>query len=303
MAGPIDGDVSRPLTRLMVPLLQLSRLFRSGRQLPVLPGAIIVLTILVAIFADYLVLYDPDLINPSIAEQPPVPFEGSSWAYPLGTDRLGRDILSRIIMGTRISLGVAACALLLGSVVGTVLGFIGGYLAGWVDVIIMRTADAFLAFPAILIALVLAITIGPSFEVVVGVLGLILWARFARLVRGEVISWKHRDFVALARVAGAGGYYIVVHHILPNVMNSLVVLCTLQVGWAIIVEASLTFLGAGIPPPTPTWGGMVAEGLDYVEGAWWISLLPGLAIMLVVFSYNLFRDWLRHVLDPQLRTI
>ncbi|MBI4183591.1 MAG: ABC transporter permease [Proteobacteria bacterium] len=268
-----------------------------------LPLAVILLTILVAVIADQLVPYDPERINPRYAERPPVPFAGGMWEFPLGTDRLGRDILSRIIMGTRISLGVAACALLLGSLVGTALGIVAGYRGGWIDVIVMRTADAFLAFPGILIALVLAVTIGPSFWVVVAVLALILWARFARLVRSEVISCKNRDFVALARVAGAGGTYIVFHHILPNVINSLVVLCTLQVGWAIIVEASLTFLGAGIPPPTPTWGGMVAEGLNYVETAWWISLLPGLAIMIVVFAYNLFGDWVRDVLDPHLRNI
>lgn len=275
----------------------------TWRRLPVLALTVILATILVAVFADQLVPYDPERINPRFAERPPILFAGGMWEYPLGTDRLGRDILSRIIMGTRISLGVSACALLIGSMIGIFLGVIAGYRGGWADVIIMRTADAFLAFPSILIALVLAVTIGPSFKVVVTVLALILWARFARLVRGEVISCKHRDFVALARVAGAGGAYIVIHHILPNVFNSLLVLCTLQVGWAIIVEASLTFLGAGIPPPTPTWGGMVVEGLNYIETAWWISVLPGLAIMIVVFAYNLFGDWMRNVLDPNLRNV
>jgi peptide/nickel transport system permease protein len=147
------------------------------------------------------------------------------------------------------------------------------------------------------------VTVGASFWLVALVLGLVLWARFARLIRSEILIWKGRDFVALARVAGAGGYYIVLHHLLPNVVNSLVVLCTLQVGWAIIVEASLTFLGAGIPPPAPTWGGMVGEGLESLESAWWISVLPGLAIMIVVFSFNLVGDWLRDRLDPHLRNV
>lgn len=274
-----------------------------NRRAPLLPLGMVGLTLIVAIFADFLVLHDPLAIDPGFAQLPPILFDGGSWTYPLGTDRLGRDVLSRIIFGTRVSLGVAVCAILLGGLIGTTLGLIAGYNGRWIDALIMRAADGFLAFPSILLALVLAVTVGPSFEVVVIVLALVLWARFARLVRGEVLSLKGRDFVLLARVAGAGGIRIVVRHILPNVANTLVVLCTLQVGWAIIVEASLTFLGAGVPPPTPTWGGMVAEGLDYIESSWWISVMPGIAIMLVVFSYNLVGDWIRDVLDPQLRNV
>lgn len=230
-------------------------------------------------------------------------FEGGLLEYPLGTDRLGRDILSRVMLGTRISLSIAAMALAFGGIVGVVLGMIAGYRGGWVDVVIMRLADSFLAFPSVLIALVLAVTIGARMELVALVLGLVLWARFARLIRGEVLTWKERDFVALARVSGATGRYIMIRHLLPNVANSLVVLATLQVGWAIVVEASLTFLGAGVPPPTPTWGGMVAEGLDFIESAWWISLMPGIAILLVVFAFNVLGDWLRDKLDPQLRSV
>ncbi len=270
--------------------------------LPLLPLVMVALTVLAAVFADFLVLHDPLAINPGARLKPPV-FAGGEWAYPLGTDRLGRDIFSRIILGAQISLGVAVTTILLGGFVGTVLGLVAGYRGGWIDALIMRSADGFLAFPSILLALVLAVTVGPSFIVVVIVLALVLWARFARLVRGEVLSLKGRDYVLLARVAGASGLYIVLRHIVPNLLNTLVVLCTLQVGWAIIVEASLTFLGAGVPPPTPTWGGMVAEGLDYIESAWWISVMPGVAILFVVFSYNLVGDWLRDVLDPQLRNI
>jgi peptide/nickel transport system permease protein len=271
-------------------------------RLPIIPLIMVALTIVAALFANYLVLHDPLAINPGARLKPPV-FAGGVWEYPLGTDRLGRDIFSRIILGAQVSLGVAVTTILIGGSVGTVLGLVAGYRGGWIDALIMRSADGFLAFPSILLALVLAVTVGPSFMVVVVVLALVLWARFARLVRGEVLSLKGRDYVLLARVSGAGGIYIVLRHILPNLLNTLVVLCTLQVGWAIIVEASLTFLGAGIPPPTPTWGGMVAEGLDYIESAWWISVMPGVAILFVVFSYNLVGDWLRDVLDPQLRNI
>ncbi len=279
------------------------RIIFFDNTVPTLALAIVLMTILIAFFADLLVLHDPLAINPAAGQTPPVFSHGGSWTYPLGTDRLGRDILSRIILGTRVSLGIASATIFLGGLIGTALGLLAGYKGGWVDALIMRTADGFLAFPSILLALVLAVTVGPSFWVVVIVLALVLWARFARLVRGDVLAIKGRDFVLLARVAGAGGFRIVIKHILPNVANTLMVLCTLQVGWAIIVEASLTFLGAGVPPPTPTWGGMVSEGLAYIESAWWISTMPGLAILLIVFSYNLVGDWVRDVLDPQLRNI
>lgn len=275
----------------------------TQRGLPWVALSIVALSVIVAVLADWIVPHHPEAIDPIKSLIPPWFMEGGTAEYPLGTDRLGRDVLSRILLGTRLSLGVAAVALLIGGIVGSVLGMAAGYYGGLIDVVIMRAADTFLAFPSVLIALVLAVTVGPSFWVVALVLGLVLWARFARLIRGEVLSWKQRDFVALARVAGAGGGYIMLHHLLPNVLNSLVVLCTLQVGWAIVVEASLTFLGAGIPPPTPTWGGMVAEGLDFIETAWWISVLPGIAILLVVFAFNLLGDWLRDRLDPQLRSV
>ena len=167
----------------------------------------------------------------------------------------------------------------------------------------MRLVDGWLAFPAILIALVFAVTVGPSVTVVVSVMALILWARYARLIRGEVLSLKERDFIALARVAGGSPLRIMASHLLPNVLNSVIVLSTLQIGWAITVEATLSFLGAGVPPPTPTWGGMVAEGRDLIRSAWWISVFPGAAIGLVVLSFNLIGDRIRDLLDPKLRAL
>jgi peptide/nickel transport system permease protein len=270
---------------------------------PRLAGAVVAVSIVVAVFAGLLTPYDPQAIDPAEGERPPVFTKEGVWAHPLGTDRKGRDILSRVILGTRVSLAVAAGAIAIGGLVGTGLGVLAGWRGGWVEALIMRAADGFLAFPSVLIALVLAVTVGPSFGVVVTVLSLILWARFARLVRGEVLYWKTRDFIGLARVAGAPGPYIVRRHILPNIMNSIVVLATLQVGWAMIVEASLSFLGAGIPPPTPTWGNMVAEGLSFIERAWWISVCPGVAMMLVVLAFNVVGDWIRDSLDPRLRQL
>lgn len=272
-------------------------------RVPKLAGLIVLLTIAVAIFADRLVLHDPVAINPANGELPPAVLPDGRWEHPLGTDRKGRDILSRVVLGTRISLSVALSAIAMGGAVGTVVGFVAGYRGGWVEAAIMRITDAFLAFPGILVALVLTVTVGASFQVVVAVLALILWPRYSRQVRGEVLYWKAQEFITGARALGATGPSIVLRHILPNVVNTIVVLCTLQMGWAIVVEASLSYLGAGVPPPTPTWGSMVAEGQNFVGTAWWISVFPGVAIMLVVLSLNLLGDWVRDLLDPKLRNV
>jgi len=270
------------------------------------PTAIVILMALTAIGADLItatILPKANQIDLGYRYAEPWPLEGSSTVHLLGTDRLGRDLLSRMIVGARNSLAVAVCAILFAAVVGTTLGVIAGYLGRWADAIIMRCVDIMLSFPAILVALVFVVTVGASFWMVVSILALLLWAHFARLVRGEVLSWKERDFVALAKVAGASTARIIVTHIFPNVFNSVLVLATLQIGWAIVVESALSFLGAGIPPPEPTWGNLVAEGRDVLDSAWWISVFPGIAIMLVVLSFNLFGDWLQDVLDPKLRQL
>ena len=274
------------------------------RNLPLFPTAIILLTAVTATFADFIVPVDPTRIHiPDDIRLPPVWAEGGTSEYLLGTDRLGRDILSRVIKGSQVSMSVAAASIGLGVIVGAAFGLIAGFRGGWVDLLLMRIVDAMLAFPSILIALVFVITVGPSFKVVVGVIALILWAPYARLVRAETLAWKERDFVALARVAGCSGRRIVLVHILPNIFDSIVVLSTLQVGWVIAIEGILSFLGAGIPPPTPSWGGMVADGRDLIRTAWWVSIFPGIAIFIVVLSFNLFGDWLRDTLDPKLRQL
>ena len=278
----------------------------SARRLPRVPTAIVILVALTAIGADLItatILPKANQIDLRYRYAEPWPLEGSSTAHLLGTDRLGRDLLSRMVMGARNSLAVAVSAILFAAVVGTTLGLIAGYLGRWADAVIMRCVDIMLSFPAILVALVFVVTVGASFWMVVSILALLLWAHFARLVRGEVLSWKERDFVALAKVAGASTARIIVTHIFPNIFNSVLVLATLQIGWAIVVESALSFLGAGIPPPEPTWGNLVAEGRDVLDSAWWISVFPGIAIMLVVLSFNLFGDWLRDVLDPKLRQL
>ena len=205
--------------------------------------------------------------------------------------------------GARVSLTVAAFALLSGGLIGLAVGIIAGYLGGRVDSILMRVVDATLTFPTILIALLLAVSLGAGLRTIVIAITVIIWARFARVVRGEVLGVRARDFVSLARVHGCSSPRIMLVHIVPNVMNTFMVLLTLHIGFVIIVEASLSFLGAGIPPPTPSWGQMVADGRSHIASAWWLAVMPGAAIMLVVLAFNLFGDWLRDWLDPRLRQV
>ena len=223
--------------------------------------------------------------------------------YLLGTDHLGRGMLSRIIHGARISLIIATITLGIGGAVGTTLGLAAGYFGGWVDELLMRIVDIFLALPLILVALVLVVALGPSFALIVGVLILFIWVRFARQIRGEVLHLKTTDYVALAKVAGASTPRILFIHLFPGIVNTLIVVATLQVSIVILAESGLSFLGAGVPPPTPAWGSMVANGRDVLADAWWISTMPGVAILLTVLSLNLFGDWLRDRLDPKLRQL
>ena len=228
---------------------------------------------------------------------------GGSTEYLLGTDQLGRDILSRIIFGARISLIVAAVTLGVGGGIGVLVGLVSGYYGGLVDELLMRLVDIILALPLILVALVLVVAVGQSFEMIIAVLALWIWPRFARMVRGEVLQLKTLDYVALARVAGASTPRILFTHLFPGTINTMIVVATLQVGIVILVEATLSFLGAGVPPPDPAWGSMVADGRDRLVDAWWVATMPGIAILVTVMSLNLFGDWLRDKLDPRLRQI
>ena len=227
-----------------------------------------------------------------------------STKFLLGTDHLGRDVLSRVIFGARIALIVSIVTLGVGGSIGVVMGLAAGWYGGFVDEFLMRLVDIKLAIPLILIALVLVITLGQSLWIIVTVLCLFIWPRFARQVRGEVLQLKHMDYVSLAQVSGASTARILFIHIFPGTINTLIVIATLQVGIVILLESTLSFLGAGVPPPTPAWGSMVADGRDKLAGgAWWISTFPGVAIMGTVMSLNLFGDWLRDTLDPRLRQL
>jgi peptide/nickel transport system permease protein len=236
--------------------------------------------------------------------RPPVWLERGSTDFILGTDHIGRDVLSRLIYGSRISLFVAVTAVLIAGSIGTTLGIISGFRGGWIDQVVMRLTDAWLALPAVSFAILLAALTKPSEWNVAIILGVVYWTRYARVIRGEVLSLKERDFVRLATVAGCSRARMMWTHIMPNIANSAIVLATLQLGVAIIAEATLSFLGVGVAPPKPAWGLMLAEGkAGLMAGYWWLSVFPGVCIMLIVLSANLIGDWFRVWSDPQLRQL
>lgn len=234
---------------------------------------------------------------------PPFWMVGAQSAHPLGTDLFGRDILSRLIWGARISLTVSAIAVFVSGTIGSVVGMIAGYFRGWIEAFLMRLTDGALSIPMVLLALLLASIFGPSYGNVIIIIGLLLWPRYARQVRGETLAIMQQDFVALALVGGASTRRILMRHVFPNLLPSLLVLATLQVGYVIILESTLSFLGAGIPPPEAAWGVMVADGKDLISSAWWVSTLPGIAIGITVLAANVSGDWLRDRFDPKLRGV
>jgi peptide/nickel transport system permease protein len=278
--------------------------FLRLKDFPLIPALILGFIALVAIFANLLAPHNPEIGSLTARFKPPFWQTGGTMKYLLGTDQLGRDVLSRLIFGARVSIIVGFTAVIFAGTVGTTLGIISGYLGGWVDQVIMRVTDAWLALPALMFAIFLAAIVGPSMWNIVIILGLVYWTRYARVIRGEVLSLKEREFVRLAIVAGCSKWTIMYRHILPNVINSAIVIGTLMLGVVIITEASLSFLGVGVPPPEAAWGLMLSDGKQsLMVGRWWLSVLPGLCIMLMVLSANVLGDWLRVKLDPQLRQL
>jgi len=251
--------------------------------------ALFILTIVLggALLAPWVAPFDPNAMDLGNSLQPP---SAEHW---FGTDQLGRDVFSRAIVGGQLSLMIALAVVVLAGTAGTLLGIVAGYRGGWIDGIIMRVADIQYALPPVILAMVMVGAVGPSTTNIVAVITLANWARFARVIRAEALSLRHRDFVLLARLAGASHLRIVLVHILPNVRNTLLVLLTLDIGLIIILEATLSFLGLGIQPPDPSWGSMIADGRGYLERAWWTSILPGCVLMLTVLAVNLLGDSLR----------
>jgi peptide/nickel transport system permease protein len=288
------------------------------RQLPAIPLLILVVLSLVAILAPVIAPHGRlEPVPPTKAQclakfgtdncpyvdgLPPFWIAGGSLSAPLGTDFLGRDVLSRLLYGARISLLVALTGTVVAGAIGTLIGVLAGYMGRWWDQVLMRITDAWLTLPSLVFAILLSSVRGPGVWNVVVILALVFWSRYSRAVRGEVLALRERDFVRLAEINGIGKTRIIFRHLLPNVANTVMVLFSLQVGVAVIIEASLSFLGVGVPPPEPSWGLMMSEGRDaLMEGSWWLAVFPGICISLLVLSANMLGDWLRVRLDPQLR--
>ena len=274
----------------------------QGAKLPWVPLSVLVVLLACSIFAPLLAPHDPLGIDISEAKIAPVFFgDNWTWNHPLGTDILGQDMLSRLIYGARTAMFISLVALGTGMLVGTMLGLIAGFRTGWPDVLIMRAADAALGFPTILVALIIVTLLGAGLYNIILAVALTVWARFARMIRGDVLSIKELDFVTFAKIAGLSMPMIIWRHIFPNTINTLLVITSLSIGQVILLEASLSFLGLGLPPGDPAWGIMVSEGRSVILDVWWLSLLPGLAITIVVLAFNFFGDWMRDTLDPKLR--
>lgn len=271
------------------------------KGIPLIPTTILIMVVAAGVLGPFIVPYNPVETNLLNAFLPPIWKEGGCMTHPLGTDQFGRDVLSRLVVGARISLLVGCMAVFFSGFFGTVVAIVSGYLGGRVDSFLMRMTDAMLSMPYLLIGVALAGIMGPGLINLVIVLAVLGWASYARVIRSEVLRVKTQDFVILARITGCSTVRILWKHIFPNITNTMIVLATLQLGITIILAASLSFLGMGVPPPTPEWGLMVAEGREYLSSAWWLATLPGMCILLTCLAANLLGDWLRLRLDPKYR--
>lgn len=302
MSTPTTATVNDP--RVGALATETRRSFFRSEGFPWTPVLILAGVLGCAMLANVIAPYNPEIGQLGERFKPPMWQTGGSEKYFLGTDHLGRDVLSRLIFGARVSVIVGFFAVIVAGAVGTFLGILSGYMGGWVDQVVMRVTDAWLALPALTFAIFLAAIVGPSELNIIVILAAVYWTRYARVIRGEVLSLRERDFVRLAVVAGCSKWKIMRRHLLPNVINSAIVLATLQLGVVIIAEATLSFLGVGVPPPKPAWGLMLADGKKgLMAGYWWLTVLPGCCIMLMVLSANLIGDWLRVKFDPQLRQL
>ena len=273
------------------------------RKIPVVPILLLLPVVVCGIFGPLFYPHDPTVMKLSMALNPPAWVSGGDWSYFLGTDHMGRDLLSRLIEGARASLIVAVFGVGFAGIFGVAMGMIAGYLEGTIDNVIMRIVDTQMSIPAILLIILLAAVLGGGLVTIIISVSLVFWTTYARVVRGETLSIKQRDFVALAKVRGCGNIRILQKHIFPNLVNTVMVLATLQLGRAIIIEASITFLGLGIQPPATAWGLVISDGRIYMSTAWWIPTFAGGAIMITVLGANLLGDWLRDKLDPRLRQV
>jgi peptide/nickel transport system permease protein len=256
--------------------------------------------LLMALFAPYIAPHDPEGVELALRLRPPFWLEGGSFEYPLGTDSLGRDVFSRIIYGSQKSLFVSFTSTIISSILGVSLGMIAGYYGGYIDSVISRLGDIQLAFPLILLSIAVISVLGSSTLNLIVVFGIANWVVYAKVARGAVLSIKEKEYVEAARSIGCSRFRIILLHIFPNIFASIIVIATLSLAGIIISESSLSFLGLGVPPPKPTWGGMLSEGRQYMYDGWWLATFPGLAIAITVLGVNLFGDGLRDAYDPKL---
>jgi len=279
-----------------------SRVVRKlvAHRAAMLGGVIVSLVILVSIFAPWVAPKDPLALDPGRRLLPPVWMAGGVWPYPLGTDHVGRDLLSRLIYGSRISMLVGFSAVSISATIGVLLGLVSGFYGGPVERVILWMADVQIAFPFYLLVISIVAAVGTGFGTIIIVFGIAGWVIYARLVRGTVLSLRRREFVEAAQALGGSGLRIVVRHVLPNVVTPVIILATLRVASVIVWESGLSFTGLSVPPPTPTWGRMLSDGRAYLANAWWTATFPGLAIMVTVLGINMLGDGLRDALDPRL---
>jgi peptide/nickel transport system permease protein len=273
------------------------------KRYPILPVICLLPVIICGIFGPMMYLHDPMQMDLANTLKPPAFSSGGELSYFLGTDHMGRDLLSRLIEGARISLIISLCGVFFSGFIGVCLGMIAGYFGGTIDEAIMRVVDAVMSIPAILLSILLAAGIGAGALTIIVSISIIFWTGYARVIRGETISLAQRDYVTLAKVTGCSHFRILVKHILPNLVSTITVLASLQLGRAIIIEASMTFLGVGLQPPVAAWGLMISEGRMYMATAWWIPTFSGVAIAITVLGANLMGDWLRDKFDPKLRQL
>jgi peptide/nickel transport system permease protein len=286
-----------------IPIKKNSTLMLFLKRYPLIPTLCLLPVVLCGLFGPLFYPHDPTLMNLEGALKPPVFMSGGKFSYFLGTDHMGRDLLSRLIEGARISLLIALFGVFFSGFIGCLLGILAGYLGKITDEVIMRIVDAQMAIPAILLSILLATVLGAGVTTIIISISVVFWTGYARVIRGETLSLKQRDFVMLAKVTGCGRTRIIMKHVLPNLVSTITVLATLQLGSAILIEASLTFLGVGLQPPATAWGLMISEGRTYLATAWWIPTFAGLAILVTVLGANLLGDWLRDKFDPKLRQL
>ena len=297
--GPVPGSRGAA-TAVDIDELQ-CKLGKGKRRVPIAAMILLAPLVIFGIFGSVIAPHETMIIDSPNALRPPAWMDGGSWSYLLGTDKFGRDLLSVLIVGARTSLIVCIVGVLFAGIIGVVLGLLAGYFGKWVDNVIMRVVDIVMSIPGILFMLLLAAALGPGIKTIIISMGLLMWCGYTRVMRGEVLSVKEREFVSMAKVMGVSRPRILWRHILPSVGSTVIVMASLQAGGAIMMEGGLSFLGLGVQPPYTTWGRIIAENRNVMTTAWWVPVFAGLLMIMAIWGFNVLGDWLRDVLDPKQR--